>query len=89
MQVSLNNWWLILLVSIVFTALSHSLFAASLRNLSATTVGLISCLQVLYGSVFAFAVLGERASLETFLGGTLVVSAAFFETLLITKKTKS
>jgi len=86
MQVNLNDWWLILLVGIVFTALSHSLFAASLRNLSATTVGLISCLQVFYGSLFAFLVLAERASLTTILGGALVVSAAFFETWSITKK---
>ncbi len=89
MQVSIRDWWLIILVGIVFTALSHSLFAASLRNLSATTVGLISCLQVLYGSVFAFAVLAERPSLTTILGGALVVSAAFFETWSITKKYKS
>ena len=69
-----------------FTALSHSLFTASLRNLSATTVGLISCLQVFYGSVFAFAVLAEQAALTTILGGALVVSAAFFETWSVRKK---
>ena len=69
-----------------FTALSHSLFTASLRNLSATTVGLVSCLQVFYGSVFAFAVLAEQAALTTILGRALVVSAAFFETWSVRKK---
>ena len=62
-----------------FTALSHYLFTASLRNLLATTVGLISCLQVFYGSVFAFAVLAEQAALTTILGRALVVSADFLK----------
>jgi len=88
MQVKVTDWWLILLVGVCFTALPHSLFAASLRNLSATTVGLISCLQVLYGSFFAFVILAERPSLATILGGALVVSAAFFETWSVTKQIK-
>ena len=86
MQVTVNDWWLIVLVGIVFTALPHSLFASSLRNLSATTAGLISCLQPLYGSIFAFAILAEQPSMLTMLGGALVISAAFFETWSVSRK---
>ena len=86
MQVTINDWWLILLVGVVFTALPHSLFAASLKNLSATTAGLISCLQPLYGCVFAFAILAEQPSLVTLIGGALVISAAFFETWSVSRK---
>jgi drug/metabolite transporter (DMT)-like permease len=85
-QVSEYDWWLILLVAIVFTALPHSLFAASLRHLSATTAGLISCLQPLYGSIFAFALLAERPDFTVLIGGLLVVSAAFFETWSISRR---
>mgnify|MGYP000663409011 CR=1 FL=1 len=85
-QVSESDWWLILLVGIVFTALPHSLFASSLRHLSATTAGLISCLQPLYGSILAFAILMERPGIMVLIGGALVISAAFFETWSVSKK---
>jgi drug/metabolite transporter (DMT)-like permease len=85
-KISSTDWWLILLVGTIFTALPHSLFASSLRHLSATTAGLISCLQPLYGSILAFIVLFERPSIWVIIGGVLVVSAAFFETWSVTKK---
>lgn len=85
MQVSNKDWSLILLVGIVFTAMPHALFASSLRHLSATTAGLISCLQPLYGSVLAFLLLSERVNLLTIIGGILVVSAALFETWSVSR----
>jgi len=80
-----NDWLLILLVGVVFTAMPHALFASSLRHLSATTAGLISCLQPLYGSVLAFLLLSERVSMWTIIGGTLVISAALFETWSVSR----
>ena len=85
LAVSENDWYLILLVGVVFTATPHAFFASSLRHLSATTAGLISCLQPLYGSVLAFFLLQERPNLLTILGGLLVVSAAVFETWSVSK----
>ncbi|KAF7768846.1 hypothetical protein PCIT_a3360 [Pseudoalteromonas citrea] len=76
---------LILLAGIVFTALPHALFASSLRNLSATTAGLISCLQPLYATLLAFMLLAEQPSIVTLIGGLLVVSTAFFETWSVTR----
>lgn len=80
MDVTNNDWLLILLVGVVFTAMPHALFASSLRYLSATTAGLISCLQPLYGSFLAFILLSERVNIWTIIGGLLVISAALFET---------
>ncbi|MBL4941002.1 MAG: DMT family transporter [Colwellia sp.] len=85
MKVSDSDWLLILLVGIVFTAMPHALFASSLRHLSATTAGLISCLQPLYGSVLAFLLLNERVNMLTVIGGLLVISAALFETWSVSK----
>jgi len=85
MQVSANDWLLLLMVGVIFTATPHALFASSLRHLSATTAGLISCLQPLYGSVLAFLLLHERPSLLTIIGGLLVISAAIFETWTVSK----
>ncbi len=84
-QVIEQDWWLLLLVGVVFTATPHALFASSLRYLSATTAGLISCLQPLYGSVLAFALLNEHPDFSTVIGGLLVVSAAVFETWSVSK----
>ncbi len=87
LAVSKNDWLLIFLVGIVFTATPHALFASSLRHLSATTAGLISCLQPLYASVLAFLLLQERPQLMTIIGGLLVVSAAVFETWSVSRAT--
>lgn len=88
-EVTQTDWLLILLVGVIFTAAPHSLFASSLQNLSATTAGLISCLQPLYGCVLSFILLSERPSLTTFIGGFLVVSAAFYETWSVNKAKKA
>ena len=85
-EVTNHDWSLIILVGIVFTAMPHALFASSLRHLSATTAGLISCLQPLYGSVLAFLLLSERVNLTTIIGGALVISAALFETWSVSKE---
>ena len=85
-QVSGRDWFLLLMVGVIFTAIPHALFASSLRYLSATTVGLISCLQPLYGGILAIVLLNERPNLFTIIGGLLVISAAAFETYSISKK---
>ena len=84
----INDAYLILLLiaGVVFTAMPHSLFAASLKNLSAATAGLISCLQPLYGTILAIIILHERPSVMTLIGGALIVSAACFETWSISRK---
>ncbi|AOT09866.1 DMT family transporter [Pseudoalteromonas luteoviolacea] len=82
----IQDIYYLLLAGVVFTAIPHSLFAHSLRFLSATTVGLISCLQPLYGILLAYMLLSETTSMTTLIGGALVVSAAFFETWSITRK---
>jgi uncharacterized metal-binding protein len=53
--------------------------------LFATTVGLISCLQPIYGSILAIVLLNERPNLVTIIVGLLVSSAAAFETYSISK----
>lgn len=85
LAVSKHDWLLILLVGVIFTATPHAFFASSLRHLSATTAGLISCLQPLYGSVLAFLLLQERPDVMTIVGGLMVVSAAIFETWSVSR----
>ncbi|MGL5148087.1 MAG: DMT family transporter, partial [Plesiomonas shigelloides] len=79
-DVSNHSWQLLLLLGICFTAMPHALFSSALRHLSAKTLGLVSCLQPLYGTVLALWLLNETPSLNTLIGGLLVVSTALFET---------
>lgn len=76
-----NQWWLLILLGIVFTALPHTLFAHSLLHLKAKTVSLIACVQVVYAAAFAAVLLGEWLTWNVILGGLVVISAALFESL--------
>lgn len=77
---SADTLWKLALLATVFTAIPHSLFAGSLRYLKAKTVGLIGCLQPVYGTLFAFLILQEQPDLFTLLGGALIVGTAAWET---------
>ncbi|NMH65306.1 DMT family transporter [Shewanella salipaludis] len=79
-EIQQQTWWLILLLGVVFTAAPHALFTSALRQLSAKTVGLVSCLQPFYGAMLALVLLGETLDGRTLLGGTLVVVTALLET---------
>jgi drug/metabolite transporter (DMT)-like permease len=76
-----EQWWLLVLLGIVFTALPHTLFAHGLLHLKAKSASLIACVQVVYAAVFAAIFLGEIISLNVIIGGFIVVSAAMFESL--------
>jgi drug/metabolite transporter (DMT)-like permease len=72
-------WAQLGLLALFFTAVPHSLFAGSLRHLTAKSASLIGCLQPLYSTVFACIILGEIPSPATVLGGLIIVGAAAFE----------
>lgn len=79
-QVTDVQWWQLLLLGIVFTALPHTLFAHSLLHLKAKTASLVACMQVLYATLFAAVILKEIPTLTTMIGGLIIVGAAVFET---------
>jgi RarD protein len=79
--IEVEQWWLLVLLGVVFTALPHTLFAHGLLHLKAKTASLIACVQVVYAAVFAATFLGEPVSLNVIIGGCIVVSAAMFESL--------
>ena len=85
-EVSQQQWLLLILLGIFFTALPHTLFANSLLHLKAKTVGLIACMQVVYGTLFAALFLAELPDWKTVVGGLIVVSAAAYETISSVKQ---
>ena len=75
-----ESWLLLILLGTLFSAAPHALFAGALQHLSATTISMISCLQPFYATLLSVWLLGERLTLPAMVGGTMVVSAALFET---------
>jgi drug/metabolite transporter (DMT)-like permease len=72
---------LLLLLGVVFTATPQTLFAASFRNLSAKTVGIIATLLPFYGALFGYLVHDETVTLRTALGGMIILACVLFETV--------
>ncbi len=85
-EVSSQQWLQLILLGVFFTALPHTLFANSLLHLKAKTVGLIGCMQVLYGTLFAAIFLAELPDWKTIAGGLIVISAAAYETITAAKR---
>jgi drug/metabolite transporter (DMT)-like permease len=72
---------LLIVLGLVFTALAQWLFVASLRQIRAQTASVVTCLEPVYGILFAVLLLGEKPSARTLLGGLLIFSAVVGATL--------
>lgn len=66
----------VLLLGVVCTALAHTLYAACLAHLPATTVAVCAALEPVYGIVLALALLHEVPDARTIGGALLLVVAA-------------
>ena len=74
-----SDWTLLLILGVVCTVGGHSLLINGLKNLQAQTVSmLIAGLEPVCAIVFALFLLGEVPSLQTVLGGILIVSTTVF-----------
>jgi len=67
---------LLLILGLVCTALAHTLFIASLADLTAHTAATIAALEPVYGIALAAWLLGEMPGARTLVGGALIVGAA-------------
>jgi len=71
---------LLLLLGVVFTGISHSLFINGLKTIKTQTAGVISCLEPVYGIIFATLILREIPTIREVLGGLIILSAVFYST---------
>jgi drug/metabolite transporter (DMT)-like permease len=70
---TLRNLWLLIILGVVCTALSHTLFIKGMKNVKAQTASLIHSLEPVYGMIFAFLLLKEVPSSRTLLGGAVIL----------------
>ena len=64
------------------TALAHTLFIASMRDITAQLASVIAALEPVWGVIFAWLALSEIPSARTLVGGALIVGAALLPGLL-------
>jgi drug/metabolite transporter (DMT)-like permease len=75
-RVSGSDWLWLCLLGVLFTAVAHGCFTASLAGVRFSTVGVTTALEPVYGIVFAAVFLGERPGFIMCLGGGLIIAAA-------------
>lgn len=78
-QLSDKQWFYIVLLGVITTAIAHTLLVKSYKLFAAKTVAMVSCLQPVLGSVFAWLVLGETISIYTAIGGGIILGVAVYE----------
>lgn len=67
---------LLMLLGVVFTAISHSLFISGLKRVRTRIASIIACLEPVYGVAFAMLLLGEIPGIRVLAGGVLILGMA-------------
>ncbi|HEX5742330.1 MAG TPA: DMT family transporter [Flavobacteriaceae bacterium] len=80
------QWQAILTLAIVTTAMGHTLFVVSLKNFSASTAGIFSSIQPVYGIILAYFLLDELPSANILIGGFLILTTVGLESFKTYRK---
>jgi drug/metabolite transporter (DMT)-like permease len=79
-SLSTKNLFLLFLLGVFCTALSHSLFIKGMKRIKAQTASIIGSLEPVYGIIFAYLFLHEIPSLRTITGGLIILVSALAAT---------
>lgn len=74
-----SNWYYLLFLGLVTTALGHTFYVKSLRHFSAATVSILSNFTPVVGIVLGIIFLQENPSGNILLGGSLILFTALLE----------
>jgi drug/metabolite transporter (DMT)-like permease len=72
---SLHELLILLILGVVCTALAHTLFIASMRQITAQSASLLASLEPVWGIVFGALLLHSIPTATTLLGGTIILVA--------------
>lgn len=84
-SIRIRDLLLLIILGVVCTAGSHTLFIQGMKRIRAQTASLISSLEPVYGIIFAFLFLKERPSFRTLIGGAVILGAVTIVSLRATK----
>ncbi|WP_460220177.1 DMT family transporter [Psychroserpens sp. MEBiC05023] len=71
----------VIILALVTTAVGHTLFVNSLKYFKVSTASIIASTQPVFGIIIAFLFLKEIPTLNTFIGGTLIISTVIIESI--------
>lgn len=77
----LRDILLLMLLGVVFTGVSHTLFINGLKNVKTQRAAIISSLEPVYGIIFAGFLLGEIPTLREIIGGIVILGTVFYSTV--------
>lgn len=80
------QWQAVLTLAIVTTAMGHTFFVVSLNKFSASTVGIFSSMQPIYGIILAYFLLDEMPSANILIGGFLILTTVGLESFKTYRK---
>ncbi len=66
---------ILFILGVVCTALAHTLFIASMRDITAQSASLLASLEPVWGIIFGVVLLGAIPSARTLLGGAIIIFA--------------
>lgn len=72
---------LLVLLGVVFTGISHSLFIQGLATVRAQTASIIACMEPVYGILAAAVILGEIPSARVLTGGAVILACAGYASI--------
>ena len=72
---------LLILLGVIFTGISHTLFIQGMRTVSARRASIIASLEPVYGIAAALLLLGEVPTVRSLAGGAMILAAALWITL--------
>ncbi|MCP2521027.1 DMT family transporter [Candidatus Aminicenantes bacterium AC-335-A11] len=75
--IKLKILFLLAILGVFCTALSHTLFIKGMKYIRARSASIISTLEPIYGIIFAILLLGEIPNFRTIIGGLFIISSAF------------
>jgi len=76
-----HRWLYITVLGVIFTAVAHTLFIDSLQVVRASTAGMLTALEPIYGITLAALFLSEMPGIRTMAGTAIVVAAALYTSL--------
>ncbi|MFD1062800.1 DMT family transporter [Winogradskyella litorisediminis] len=71
----------VILLALLTTAIGHTMFVTSLKYFKASTAGIIGSSQPVFGIILAYLFLNEIPTLNTFLGGSLILATVIIESI--------
>jgi drug/metabolite transporter (DMT)-like permease len=86
-EFEVKNVLLLIVLGVIFTGVSHTLFINGLKNVKAQTASIIASLEPVYGIIATAILIREIPSIREIIGGIVILTTATYSTLK-TKKTE-